>query len=207
MSSPILAIESAIAGGSIAIIVDGKIIASWSGDTGVSKAEDLLPTIAGLLKDQELQLKDLKLIVVSVGPGSFTGIRIGISTAMGLSDSTGIETVGISSLAAIAKNSNARTAIVPVGKHDIAWQTFSENGESDISIGSFEELLAAKPDEPIFHHTIFAERRDAITENFGEVKICKNPAIEIGRFAITFPEYRLPLEPLYVQNPRYVSAF
>lgn len=210
MSILTLAIESAIRGGSIAVLKDEDVIANWNGDTSISKAEDLLPTIAEMLKVNDLKLKDIGQIAVSVGPGSFTGIRIGISTAMGLADSTGIETFGISSLAAIVNNAAARTAVVPVGKNDIAWQTFYALHTGEIIIGSIEDLLKAKPEDTIFNASLLDEHRQAITESFGEIsdaRICTNAAIEIGKYAITHPEKHLPLEPIYVQNPRYVSTF
>ncbi len=210
MSVLTLAIESAIRGGSIAILSDDELIASWSGDSGVSKAEELLPAIAELLKKIDLNITDIGRIAVSVGPGSFTGIRIGLSTVMGLADSTGIEAFGISTLKAIAKNANARSAVVPVGKHDIAWQTFYETHESEITVGSIDDLLKAKPSDPMFHSSILDDNFGSIADAFGEIKnerICKNAAVEIGRFAVASAENHLPLEPLYVQNPRYVSLF
>jgi len=212
MSILTLAIESAIRGGSIAIFNDGKIAASWSGNSGVSKAEDLLPAVAELLKKNSIRLYDIDQIAVSVGPGSFTGLRIGISTVMGLSDSTGIEAFGMSALAAIASNASAISAVVPIGKHDIAWQAFDKDHavENQIAVGSIDDLLAAKPADPVFYRSIMEEHFESITRVFGELndsRICSNAAVEIGRCSVVRPEMRLPLEPLYVQNPRYISLF
>ena len=66
--------------------------------TGLRHSEQLLPIIKDLLKDAELKIRDLDLIVCSKGPGSFTGLRIGMSTAKGLSAGSGIPLVSVSSL-------------------------------------------------------------------------------------------------------------
>src|SRR5690606_21008395 len=138
MSKFVLAIESAVGGGgSIALVADGKAEFSRTGTAGVSKAEDLLPEIDILMKEASVGFGDIGLIAVSVGPGSFTGLRIGISTAMGLSDATGIEAVGVSSLQAVASVLGTNAAAVPISRNDIAWQSFSDN-DAKINVGSVE---------------------------------------------------------------------
>ena len=80
----LLAIESAIAGGSIALFKDDYIVCGASGGNFVSRAEDLLPRIIDLLGDAGITVGQLKRVAVSLGPGSYTGLRIGIATVMGL---------------------------------------------------------------------------------------------------------------------------
>lgn len=69
---------------------------------GGSHARALLPLIDGVLADAGVRLSDLRRIAVSIGPGSFTGLRIGLSVAKGLALATGIPLVGVPTLEAFA---------------------------------------------------------------------------------------------------------
>ena len=122
----LLAIESAISGGSISLWSNSEEIDRWIGEGGVSRAEDLLPNIAEMLKRNSISRAVIGSIAVSIGPGSFTGIRIGIATALGLRVSLGIPLVGISILEAIVLEQNAGRilAAVPMGRDAICYQMF-----------------------------------------------------------------------------------
>jgi tRNA threonylcarbamoyl adenosine modification protein YeaZ len=126
----ILAIESAIAGGSLSLIRGGTEIANWVGTAERSRAEDLLVNIEAMLSENAISRRDIGLIAVSAGPGSFTGIRIGIATALGLKAGLGIPMSSVSALKAIAQNSrrplevSALMAAVPVGRNSICIQSF-----------------------------------------------------------------------------------
>ena len=64
-------------------------------------ASDLLPVLSALLEGQA-QAKDVGLIAVGTGPGSYTGLRVGIATAMGLAEASGAQLVGVPSVKALA---------------------------------------------------------------------------------------------------------
>lgn len=98
----ILSIESGIGGGSLALFNAGKLIGSRSGTAGVSRSEDLLSGIAVFLEDHEIKSDELDIIAIANDCGSRTGLRIGISTVMGLSSAIGCEITGISLLNAMA---------------------------------------------------------------------------------------------------------
>ncbi len=103
MTLNILAIEAALAGGSLSIRRhDGEII-SWIGQTEVLRSESLLGEIDNILKKAALTAKDLDLLAASAGPGGFTGIRIGLATALGLSRSLAIPFCSVSMLRAAAE--------------------------------------------------------------------------------------------------------
>ena len=71
-------------------------------EAGLKHSEALLPAVRRLLEDAEIGPGDLELLVCCVGPGSFTGIRIGLATAKGLSLARGIPLIGIANLDALA---------------------------------------------------------------------------------------------------------
>lgn len=90
----------------VAIGEDQKIIANFLSTAKKTHSQTLMPAIDSLMKSAQLEPKELDRIVVSKGPGSYTGLRIGVTTAKTLAWTLGIELVGISSLAAIAGNVN-----------------------------------------------------------------------------------------------------
>ena len=100
----ILAIDTSSKLCSVAILEDTNLIKKIELDNGLTHSETLMPLIQQLLKECNLTLKNIDLLVSDIGPGSFTGIRIGVSTCKAFSDSLNIPCVGISSLEVLAYN-------------------------------------------------------------------------------------------------------
>ena len=149
-----LAIESAIAGGSLSLLSNESELDRWSGDDMVSRAEELLPNIIEMLERQNLDRKMLGRIAVSLGPGSFTGIRIGIATALGLKNSLSIPCVGMSALEAMAANPNVRGTVIaalPVGRDLICSQVF----------GMSEQGIPSPRSEPAVAKSVFDDSRSS----------------------------------------------
>jgi tRNA threonylcarbamoyladenosine biosynthesis protein TsaB len=96
-----LGFDSAGAGASAAILRGDRIVAERVAmERG--QAETLIPLIGDVLVEAGLDASELDLIAVTVGPGSFTGLRIAIATARGLSSASGVPALGISSFDAVA---------------------------------------------------------------------------------------------------------
>ena len=98
----ILALESSAKSASAALMEDGVLLAQYSQCTGLTHSRTLLPMVEDMLKNTEMKLEDVDLIAVAHGPGSFTGIRIGVSTVKGLAWAAGKSCVGVSTLASMA---------------------------------------------------------------------------------------------------------
>lgn len=81
----------------------GETWASMVVRRGLQHSPALLPLAERLLRDVDLTVSDLELVVCSIGPGSFTGIRIGISTALGIGHGRGIPVAGVSTLDALGR--------------------------------------------------------------------------------------------------------
>lgn len=99
-----LAIETTGAFASAAVMQDGKLLAHINGQDKFSHLQNLMPQVKYVVKESKLSLDDMNVIAVSAGPGSFTGIRIGVSSARALSQATGIPCVAVPSLEALAMN-------------------------------------------------------------------------------------------------------
>ena len=97
-----LAFESSAKAASVALVRDGSLISQYSQCSGLTHSRTLLPMAEDLLKNAALTLQDVDLFAVAHGPGSFTGIRIGVSTVKGLAWATDKPCVGVSTLEAMA---------------------------------------------------------------------------------------------------------
>lgn len=97
-----LAFESSAKAASVALAEDGRLISQYSQCSGLTHSRTLLPMAEDMLKNAELRLEDVGLFAVAHGPGSFTGIRIGVSTVKGLAWAADKPCVGVSTLEAMA---------------------------------------------------------------------------------------------------------
>jgi tRNA threonylcarbamoyladenosine biosynthesis protein TsaB len=108
----ILAIETATSACTVAVADGEKVLAELSLEVPRAHSTRLMPLIAQAIQESGLKRTDLELIAVGVGPGSFTGLRIGIATAKGISEGLGIPAVGVSTLKAIAWGTGAQIGLV-----------------------------------------------------------------------------------------------
>ena len=100
----ILALETSAKAVSAAVVENGKVLCSGYQDTGLTHSRTLMPIVEHILKNTDLTMADMDVIAVAAGPGSFTGIRIGVSAAKGLAFAVDKPAVGVSTLAAMARN-------------------------------------------------------------------------------------------------------
>lgn len=97
-----LAFESSAKAASVALVRDGDLISQYSQCSGLTHSRTLLPMAEDMLKNAELSLNKVDIFAVAHGPGSFTGIRIGVSTVKGLAWASDKPCVGVSTLEAMA---------------------------------------------------------------------------------------------------------
>ena len=100
----ILALESSAKSASAAICRDGTLLAQTTQNAGLTHSRTLLPMIDALLHSADLTVRALDAVAVACGPGSFTGVRIGVSTAKGLCWGAELPAIGVSTLEAMAWN-------------------------------------------------------------------------------------------------------
>ncbi len=100
----ILGIESSALSAGAAIMQNGKIVAESYLNSGLTHSETLLPQIDEVLKKAKIDISEIDLFAASDGPGSFTGLRIGVGTLKGLAMAQGKPCVGVSPLMSLAYN-------------------------------------------------------------------------------------------------------
>ncbi len=100
----ILALETSAKSVSCAVTEDGAVLARSFQCTGLTHSRTLLPMVDAMLQNAELTLDSIDLCAVSAGPGSFTGLRIGVSALKGMAWAADKPCVGVSTLCAMAQN-------------------------------------------------------------------------------------------------------
>ncbi|MEK7286904.1 MAG: tRNA (adenosine(37)-N6)-threonylcarbamoyltransferase complex dimerization subunit type 1 TsaB [Nitrospirota bacterium] len=130
----ILGIETATGFCGVALVDETRLIAEFRVSLELKQTEGLLPLIDGLLKASQTTLSDLDAIAVSIGPGSFTGLRAGVATAKGLAIGRDLPLIAISTLEAMAfPFCNTQATIIPIipsRKGEVYWASFSTLGSS-----------------------------------------------------------------------------
>lgn len=124
----ILSVETATLSGSVALSRGEKIVAALAGDSGISHSNTLLSDIDKLVHGAQVDLSEIDLFAVATGPGSFTGLRIGIATVKGLAATLERPCAGVPTLHAVALSAgpSARSvALLPAGRGEVFAQLFS----------------------------------------------------------------------------------
>jgi tRNA threonylcarbamoyladenosine biosynthesis protein TsaB len=131
----ILAVETATRAGSVSLAAGRRILYSLTGDSAASHSTNLIENIDELLRAANLRLNDVDLFAAAVGPGSFTGLRIGLATIKGFAACLDRKCAGVSTLAAIAlvAGTSGRTvAMLPAGRGEVFAQLFSVGAEREL---------------------------------------------------------------------------
>ncbi len=100
----ILALETSAKSVSAAVVENGTVLCSTYQNTGLTHSRTLMPLVDGMLRAADLTASDMDLVAVAQGPGSFTGLRIGVSAAKGLAWTLDLSCCGVSTLLAMAQN-------------------------------------------------------------------------------------------------------
>ena len=136
----ILAMETATRAGSVCLALGSEILASVAGDASASHSNDLIQNMQRALKASGRELSEVDFFAAAEGPGSFTGLRIGLATAKALATSMQKKCAGVSTLAAVASAagpSERTVALLPAGRGEVFAQMFR------VTIDHVEALDAA----------------------------------------------------------------
>lgn len=158
----ILAFDSTAKAASCAVTEDEKLLALYNVDNGLTQSELLLPMAENILKSLKLTFDDIGLLCCSVGPGSFTGVRIGVALVKGIAFGKNIPCVSVSTLDALAENLRGLDGIIVPCMDARRSQVYTaiyraEDGELEkltpdkaIAISDLAEELKQYSGEPIY---------------------------------------------------------
>lgn len=158
----ILAFDSTAKAASVAVCEDEKLLALFNIDNGLTQSELLLPMAEDALRALRLDFSDIGLFAATMGPGSFTGVRIGAALVKGLAFGRDIPCVGISTIESLAENlASLDGIVVPVmdaRRSQLYTAIFESDGSSlkrvcedkAISISALAEMLREYDGKPIY---------------------------------------------------------
>ncbi len=139
----ILGIETATRAASVAVIFDGKVVAETLRESPQSFSETLMPQVEEVIKISGA-FENLNAVAVSIGPGSFTGLRIGLATAKALAYAWGIKIIGVPTLQAMAYNFPASKVLplIDAQKNRAYCQLFDKNSAlSPLEVRPIDEAI------------------------------------------------------------------
>jgi tRNA threonylcarbamoyl adenosine modification protein YeaZ len=216
-----LAIDTSTNTASLALVQEDEILTELSWRCGQNHTTTLLPYLASLLSQANLEARSLDAIIVAQGPGSFNGLRVGISTAKGLAFSLGIPIVGISTLAASAyQHAETGLPVCPIfnaGRGEIATAVYQMKGSNWQSIirehiTTIETLCAQIATKTLFCGELTAAISDQLRAQLKQKALIAAPAArfrrtgflaELGHRAIAAGNFDVPttLQPIYLRRP------
>jgi tRNA threonylcarbamoyl adenosine modification protein YeaZ len=172
-----------------------EVLAERAVPSGNKHAELLTPAIRGVLDDAGLTMAALDAVVTGLGPGPFTGLRVGIVTALTLADARGLPVVGVCSLDAVG--SGARTVVTDARRKEVYWAAYDAEGRRADGPGVVrpEELGAPGPfvGDPAFADRLGAAVTPADVTTAGLLRAAAPQLAD--------PSSADPLVPLYLRRP------
>ena len=146
----ILALDTALAACSVALWRDGRILAHKSEDMARGHSERLIPMVAEVMREAGVGFAAITRIAATVGPGSFTGVRIALAAARGLALARGISLVGVTTLEVVAfaalrdaAEKSQVAAVIDAGRPDLFLQVF------DCGLAPQNAIAALPPEQAV----------------------------------------------------------
>lgn len=215
----VLALDTTSRAGSVAVVADDRVRTTIVGDPSLTHGARLPRDLMRALEDAGVPLQGLDLLAVAAGPGSFTGLRVGISAMQGLAMATGLRIVPVSALAALAAagaNTGAAVAAwMDAQRGEVFASLYDPSGvrvviepSSMPPAGTLDAWRAAVERTDVRFVGDGAVRyADVIRERLGaEVAIIEPPPLApiVGRIALASPERAVrphAVVPIYIRRP------
>ncbi len=146
----ILSLDTTAPAGSCALVADGRVLREQAGDASVSQAARLPGDFVALLAAGRVELRDVEAFAVGIGPGSFTGLRVGIAAMQGLAIAMGKPLVGVSSFDALTHGKGERVATwIDAWRGEVFAALYEDGREVEApSVEPPERLLGRHADMP-----------------------------------------------------------
>jgi len=173
-----------------------EVLAERAVPSGTRHAELLTPAIAGVLADAGLTMGQLDAVVTGLGPGPFTGLRVGVVTAAALADARGLPVIGVCSLDAIG--SGARTVVTDARRKEIYWATYGPDG-SRLTGPSVDKPADVDLPEPVVGDPALAA--DRLGRPLVAAEVTTAGLLRAAARQLADPSSVAPLVPLYLRRP------
>ncbi|MGY1630291.1 tRNA (adenosine(37)-N6)-threonylcarbamoyltransferase complex dimerization subunit type 1 TsaB [Geodermatophilus sp. SYSU D01186] len=172
-----------------------QVLAERAVPSGNRHAELLTVAVTEVLAEAGHTVADLDAVVTGLGPGPFTGLRVGVVTAAALADARGVPVVGVCSLDAVG--SGARTVVTDARRKEVYWAAYGADGARTGGPGVVrpEELAASGP---LVGDTRFAERLGAPVT---PADVTTAGLLRAAAAQLADPSSAAPLAPLYLRRP------
>ena len=186
----LLAIDTSTRIAGLALSCDEQVLAERTWRSVDNHTVELMPAIVQILQQQRVTVRDLTGVTVAIGPGSFTGLRIGLSVAKGLCYALGIPLVGVPTLDALALAHSRPPlpvcASLTAGRGRLCAGFYRTDGGGCHRVGDFQLLewaaLAEQVDQPTwFCGEITPPLADYLREHVGENAHLASPASALRR--------------------------
>jgi tRNA threonylcarbamoyl adenosine modification protein YeaZ len=172
-----------------------EVLAERAVPSGTRHAELLTPAIAGVLDDAGLAMGDLDVVVTGLGPGPFTGLRVGVVTAAALADARGLPVIGVCSLDAIG--AAARTVVTDARRKEVYWAAYDAAGARTDGPSVVRPEDLRRPG-PFVGNPAFAERLGAPV---APADVTTAGLLRAATAQLADPSSAGPLVPLYLRRP------
>ncbi|MGY1703189.1 tRNA (adenosine(37)-N6)-threonylcarbamoyltransferase complex dimerization subunit type 1 TsaB [Geodermatophilus sp. SYSU D00697] len=172
-----------------------EVLAERAVPSGNRHAELLTIAVTEVLGEAGSSTADVGAVVTGLGPGPFTGLRVGVVTAAALADAQGIPAVGVCSLDAIG--SGARTVVTDARRKEVYWAAYAADGSRTAGPGVVrpEELTVTGP---VVGDARFAERLGA---EVVPAEVTTAGLLRAAAAQLADPSSAGPLTPLYLRRP------
>jgi tRNA threonylcarbamoyladenosine biosynthesis protein TsaB len=177
----ILSLETATSGGSVFLGRGKEQLATRKGDPQISHSNSLLSDISESLSEAGLSLQDVDVFACASGPGSFTGIRIGLATLKALAATLERPCAGVPTLQAVAHAagpSRATVALLPAGRGEVFAQMFSVS--EDYVVTEIDAAAHLSPEMLVEKYRTFADLTWAGEGAHLQSDVLRNYALQLG---------------------------
>jgi tRNA threonylcarbamoyl adenosine modification protein YeaZ len=173
-----------------------EVLAEETRPSGTRHAELLAPAVRAALSAAGVTTADLDAVVVGLGPGPFTGLRVGVVTAAALADARGLPVIGVCSLDAVG--SGARTVVTDARRKEIYWATYGADGER-LSGPSVDKPADVTLPEPVVGDPEFAAVR--LGRPVVPAQVTTAGLLRAAAPQLADPSSAGPLLPMYLRRP------
>ncbi len=196
MTQPLmLALDTCTDLASIALYDGQRVLSEVTWHSARRHTVELMPQVIAMLTQAGITANDVHAVAVAIGPGSFTGVRVGLSLAKGIASANGLPLFGIATLDAIAHAHHAQpqpvTALVQAGRGRLCWAHYVQDTRagawrtvSPFAISSIEALAQTVPAPTLFAGDLLEATRTTLRAHLGEQAFFASPALSVRRASL-----------------------